>query len=377
VFDWTRITFLESAQNVKSPLRAMTGKTPSTSIARGVSVCLQQGRLFFESADRSALEIRPLLLFYGTLAFAKALVAGHTLQSIATLPQSHGIRDASSSADRVMELAVRISSSGMFQRFNDVAAQLNRFEYFDQESMTQSFMLPTASSSKLDGCQFTLKDILSRIPRLQEIYLRTLNEPANAETAALINPSHHDATYWELRIEDHELFSDRTGLKELVEKWRNRFPVLERLRVVDAFRAWDKASILFANVAVPAGELDDGYLTQQGTRFIATDYPEQNLGIPRLPIQTLIGPDGGSFAVPHSLVRPHGGIYPSIYSLHYLGIFLLSSLVRYRPQTWVHAISRSATAEKPADDQALTLLEEFMKIHSFEVPALIARVFKS
>jgi YaaC-like protein len=377
VNDWTRITFLESAENLKSPLKALTGRTPSTSIAREVGVCVQQGRLFFESAGRSALEIRPLLLFYGTLAFAKALVVGRTLQSIATLPQAHGVKDVSSPSARVMELTVKIGSSGTFQRFNDVAAQLNRFEYFDRESMTQSFMLPAAFSQQIESAQFTLKEILSRIPGLEGIYRRTFHEPANTEAVSMVNPSRHDDTYWELRIDDRELFSDRTSLKELVRKWRDRFPVLERMRVVEAVRAWDNAIVLFGNVAVPPGELDDEWLSQQETRFFATDNPAQNVEVPRLPIESLIGPDGGAFAGARSLISPHQGIYASKYALHYLGMFMLSSLVRYRPQTWVHAISRTATAEKPTDDQALTLLEEFMKTHAAEVPNLIAGVFNS
>jgi len=36
---------------------------------------------------------------------------------------------------------------------------------------------------------------------------------------------------------------------------------------------------------------------------------------------------------------------------------LLSSLVRYRPQIWQNAISRSVTAQSPADDRSLSLIE--------------------
>jgi hypothetical protein len=313
------------------------------------------------------------LLFYGTLAFAKSLVVGRTLQSIATLPQSHGLTDVSSATARLTELAVRIGSSGTFQRFNDVAAELNRFEYFDR-SMTKSFILPAASSAQLDGARFTFKEILSRIPGLQEIYRRTFHEHPNTEALTTMGPSYHDDTYWELRIDDRDVFSDRAGLKRLVRKWRDRFPVLERLRVVEAFRVWDSSLIMFGNVAVPAGELDDEFLTERETSFVAADNPPRNAEIPRLPIQSLIGPDGGSFAGARSVMRPKDGIYASQYSLHYLGMFMLSSLVRYRPQTWVHAISRTTTAERPADDHALTLLEEFMRIHSAEVPTLIADV---
>jgi YaaC-like Protein len=209
--------FPGNAENLKPRIRALTGKTPSTLIARDVGVCLQQGRLFFESAERSDLAIRPLLLFYGTLAFAKALVVGRALQAAATLPQSHGVSDVSSSTARVTELEVRIGSSGTFQRFNDVVARLNRFTYFDRENMTQGFLLRAASSAQLDDVRFTLKEILSRIPGLQGIYQRTFNEPANTEPLSTANPSNGDSTYWEFRIDDRELFSDRASLQALVQ----------------------------------------------------------------------------------------------------------------------------------------------------------------
>jgi hypothetical protein len=48
-------------------------------------------------------------------------------------------------------------------------------------------------------------------------------------------------------------------------------------------------------------------------------------------------------------------------ALQFLGSFLLSSLVRYRPQIWQNSISQSVTAESPADDRALSLIEKFSR----------------
>jgi len=47
-------------------------------------------------------------------------------------------------------------------------------------------------------------------------------------------------------------------------------------------------------------------------------------------------------------------------------------LVRYRPQSWGHAISRSASTELPADDKILALLEQFMEINQTAIPQLIS-----
>jgi len=69
---WHRIRFLESVTHLKALLRARSGRTPLTSVAHEISACLQQGRLFYEAAADAPLEIRPLLLYYGFVAFAKA-----------------------------------------------------------------------------------------------------------------------------------------------------------------------------------------------------------------------------------------------------------------------------------------------------------------
>lgn len=375
VHDWTPIKLLESTANLKAALKSVVGRAPPTSVAREIGVCLQQGRLFYESAEQAGLEIKPLLLFYGTMAFARALVVGRTLHALGTLPQSHGISDASPATARLTDLAVRIHSVGTFQRFNDVVANLNRLKYVDGGSMTQTFVLPTARAGEMVDRQFTVKDILSRIPGLEGLYRRTFHEPANVETISSLNPRFNDSRYWELRIDDHELFHDRAGLKGLVRKWRDRFPVLERWRVVEAIHAWDNSVIMFGNVAVPPAELDEECLSQRGSTFAAADDPPQNPGITRLPFQELINSAGGGLAEGRHFISPLKQIYISKYSLHYLGMFMLSSLVRYRPQTWIHAISRSVTADKASDDQALTLLEEFMRIHTTEIPAMIAHAF--
>ena len=124
--------FLESIENLRPLVERARGRTPSAGLAREMTSCLQQGRLFYESADQSDLAIRPLLLFYGTMAYAKALIALQTLNSLSTLRPAHGINDKSRDDSRVDELEVVIGDhAGTFQAFNDAVAPLNRFTYID------------------------------------------------------------------------------------------------------------------------------------------------------------------------------------------------------------------------------------------------------
>jgi hypothetical protein len=348
----------------------MTGRTPSTTTAREVAVCLQQGRLFFQSAEAGALEIKPLLLFYGTMAFSKALIVSKTSRPLATMPHTHGVTDVSGSGTSLAKLTVRIGTSGTFQQFNDVVAPLNRLNYRGHSAKMPQISVPAALSSELDGLTLTLPEILSRVPGLGRLYRQTFEKPALTDRILLWQSS-YDSTYWILQIYDLD-FSDRNSMATLVQGCRQRYPVLTKWRVVRADR--DGSFILFGNVPVPLNELDEATLPFKGSSFDAKNNPEHDASIPRVPIEKLLSSVGGSTDFSTSLIAPVQGLFISEYSLQYIAMFLLSSLVRYRPQTWGHAITRTFTAEQPADDRALALIEEFMSLHSSTIPELVAEL---
>jgi hypothetical protein len=41
LYDWSKIRFLESTENLKSIVRQSSGRTPSTTAARDITACLQ------------------------------------------------------------------------------------------------------------------------------------------------------------------------------------------------------------------------------------------------------------------------------------------------------------------------------------------------
>src|SRR4051794_19563335 len=106
--DWHQIRFLESAANLKRALKSATGRTPSTTLARSASACLQQGRFYYEAAATAPLEIRPLLLYYGLSSFARAIVICRTERDLPTLNRSHGLRDITADGASITDLRVKI-----------------------------------------------------------------------------------------------------------------------------------------------------------------------------------------------------------------------------------------------------------------------------
>jgi hypothetical protein len=203
--------------------------------------------MFFESASEAPMEIRPLLLYYGMMAFAKSVVSGRGLRHPSTLNQAHGLRDLSSPTARLAALKVKIGGNGTFQDFNDVICEKEGVSYFEN-AMSRRSVLPTAPSVQLNHIHITLKDILARIPGLQDFFQATFGE--EAELLSFILHDHGGPTdLVNLRIDVPTLFEDRHSLRQIVEVVRAKFPTLHRWCFSHAEKAWDKSIIIFQNFA--------------------------------------------------------------------------------------------------------------------------------
>lgn len=370
--DWHRCRFLESTENLKPLVKKRFGRKPSSSIAREIAACLLQGRLFYEAAATSPLEIRPLQQFYGMVGFAKALIVASQLNSLATLRHTHGLQDISAGNSRIAELKLKIDRSGTFQDFNDVVAPLTRLGLVDMVNKSRAIYFPSAKSDKLRGIEISLREILRRIPRLEGLYRQTFGEEALTDLMSLETGSLEND--FRIRVDDQELYAGRDSLKQMVFRWRERFPFLRIWRLHSAQYAWGNSLIYFRNVRnLNINEFSGEYLREQNGTF-----QEQPLaGDENQPFALEDGfcpVAGGLLGGPIYAVAPVQELYFSEFSMQYLALFLLSSLVRYRPQTWTHAISRSVVPGEPADDKSLSLIERFLDINQTEIPEFVVKV---
>ena len=370
-----QLRFLESAENVRRLVRERTGKTLSSGRSRELVACLQQGRQFFEAASSSPLEIRPLIQFYGMVGFARSLVLARRLCALSTLRQAHGLRDVSEANNRIGELCARVDAAGTFVEFNDEISAINRVCYFGTNAQPKSVLLPTAQSSAIVGLQITLKDVLSRLSGLEDLYRYTFSEPPETESLQSLYYREQD-DYFTVQLVDPELFTDRASLATVIARWRTRFPYLARWRVVEASHSWGYSYVTLANIAHPGiDDLSEAALPATEGGFFSTDPLAGNVNVERLPLhECLQGLGGGLSDRAPNAMAPFQGHYLSEFSLAYIGLFLLSSLVRYRPDTWTHAVTRSSLSDKPADDQAIALIQQFLESNLSAVPALIIRM---
>ncbi len=365
--------FLESIDNLKPLVKKRFDKEPSTSIAREITACLQQGRLFYEAAELSSLEIRPLLLFYGMVGFAKALAVSSRQSALSTLKPAHGLTDVSATNSRIADFRVRVESDGTFQEFNDVVAKLTRLCYYDAFDEPHVIYLPSAGREELVGIELSLKEILSRIPGLETLYHLTFMEGAQSSVLTLESGFPGD-NYFRIDVSDPELFNDRESVKRIVCGIRTRFSFLQKWRFTMARRNQGRTVVSFRNTAsLGDAEFSERHLKESGGYYHAFDLAGEQ-GKTFALEEAFCPVAGGQTGGPIRAVSPVGNLHISEFSFHYLGLFLLSTLVRYRPETWTSAISHSMVRNEATDDKALNLIERFLEINTETIPKLVVAV---
>lgn len=369
------IKCLESIEYLKRVLKASVGNVPSSELARQISTCIQQGRMFYEAAAEAPLEIKPLLIFYGIVGFSKGIILGRNFKKIEALPQSHGLSDVSPSNARLEDLELKVATKGTFQVFNDVITEFDGVQIYIK-TMPSYISTPSSKAKKLNGMKISLKSILSRMPGLEEEYSDTFRNMPSVWPCII----HAHNGYVTIRIDDTRIFTDKKSLFELVEKWRRKYPFLNDWCLVHGSRAWGKSVIEFANInRAHVKEDDESFLVEIENGFDAEREVMLNeKKFPRVELRKLLShPFSGGLGASHPhLIERLEKVQISELSLQYMGMFLLSSLVRYRPQTWINSITRLSTKAVGPDDNALALLELFLERVMTTFPEYIAKAFR-
>lgn len=351
--------FLESTTNLRDVLKKSIGRLPSVKIAKDATVCLQHGRLYFDAAKKAPMEIKPLLIFYGMVNFAKSLFIACNFKKLESLHKSHGVKDKSQANARLEELTVEILKQGTFQEFNDTVCTLDCI-FFTKEHMTECVSLPTSNSEILQHKILTLRDILARIPGLESLYSATFGEEAKTMHYSL--GFMEESGYIELRIDDKEIFSDVKSRISIIDKWRRKYSFLNNWYLIAAERAWDYSILVFANVEKKCIKtLSDKVVEEKDGTYHVAGGSLSNVECNYVNFWEILDPVAGGLTNSTYLIEPFDNTHISELTLYYLGMFLLSSLVRYRPQIWGHSISRLVTSDSPSDDKALALIESFME----------------
>lgn len=353
------LQFLESTSNIRTTFAHMHGWRPNERIASDIAACLRQGRLFYQAAHEAPPEIQPLQMHYGMVAYAKALILWSRRTSLNTLKQRHGVADSSEDGQPLSAISVKVEREGTFAAFNDVVASRNRIKIYEGVKEAE-VSLPTAPSESIAGMTFQLDDLLSRIPRLHKSAQRTFGKPAGSLATQI---SEYNGV-WNLRIDTATKITDLDVLRTVVAEWRRSHPFLAHWHFNQSTPAYGSTAITFVATAYRSTELNDDEIQ-------VFPYGIRNMALANLPfedsrLESRLPPLAGGSGISSAAVLPINGVVLSEYSIQYLALHSLSSLVRYRPHIWMKALAGSR------DDHMLALISEFLRINEQAVPHLVA-----
>lgn len=362
------LQFLESTNNLSRLIERKHGWRPSLDQTQEILACLRQGRLFYEISETAPIEIRPLQLFYGMMALAKALIlVTNRRNRLGNLAASHALKDTSAPNSRLADLSANITGRGTFHYFNDVVATTNKLHFIESGANPRSAEMPCARSHSLENLTVNLRCLLSRIPGLENLYEDTFQERANC--CQFFLASQREGT-WNLTVNDSEIPNSRGELRAIVNGWRERYPFLRQWRLAHVAFTWGKVNLQFANSQPDGDDMDDRYFIADNIAYSA--HPDDLARTRFIDFLAQMSPcSGGLNNGDPYMVGSINDHFLSEYSLQYIALFILSSLVRYRPQTWMHSLSRSAMGERRADDAPLALIEKLMSVNLYSMPILV------
>lgn len=171
---WELIANYESFELVKRNYKLRHGRTPNTAHAREIAAPFSHARSYFRSARDAELTVKPLLLYYGVVSLSRGLTLtlSRGLREAALTP-SHGLsaKDWAGSlgGERPDFAGMRIAVTGGGSVV-DLAKSTDHLSLLRANSSAVNYRyacppLPSAA-------EFTLGDLLSREPALQEHYIR-------------------------------------------------------------------------------------------------------------------------------------------------------------------------------------------------------------
>jgi YaaC-like Protein len=356
----TLLRHLESRSAIAARMQALSGRQPNAEQTDFASACLLHGRLFWDSARAASLETKPLLLYYGAAAYAKALVMARRSLRPQDLSQSHGLSCKAGSGPFVGDFSVRANGQGLFQEFNDVVAPLNRIKYYT-DSQPQIRVLPTAASAQLKTFEATLLECLSRVTSLRDAFVLCTQQESNVLWIQFSSQDYFGPMWFRIRTDVQGEFANQQELLATANAVCARFPFLAGWNLGEAANAWGKTVLEFDNCPPqPVQPIGDGR------------WREMNSALCFDPFAAMPPAAGGWADSQAAFVTPIDGQYISEFSLVLAALLALSSIVRYHPHTWTACVHRRPVAGRAIDDSLLPLIVEFMNDVETRFPAFIA-----
>jgi hypothetical protein len=331
---WDVLVNYESHELIRRRYKEQHGREANAAHASEICASFIQGAAYFASAKKADRVVRPLLLYYGVLSLARGtavfLLKG---RREASLSQAHGLITiawgetlAKPSAD-VGDLRVRVAQNGSLHEFANATVNETLLR-LGQNTINQILAQDPLGTDQ----EFTLGDILSRLPELMRQYDRWRSDGKCAFGSIEKNPP-RGSVIINIRKRDGSLNVDRNRVDRIVQH-------LEVESVQEKQDDWCVA------IRVPS----DAIANPRNIPGIWDYVPQDTLGIGSL---CFVGRYPGAW---------FGSKPVSLFALAYI----LGMLARYFPSRWTSLVRNYGN-----DGAAPTLLSAMDTIED-QMPQIVA-----
>ncbi|SOY78705.1 conserved hypothetical protein [Cupriavidus taiwanensis] len=171
---WEALKNYESFELVKNDYFERHGRTPSTAHAREIAAAFAHSRSYFSAAHEAEQTVKPLLLYYGIVSLSRGmtLALSRGLREAALAP-AHGLSvkswndELSKESPDFSVLSVEVNQTGSFLDLVKATGHRSLLRHNSSGVNYRHHNPPITPSS-----QYTLGEVLARLPALQDHYRR-------------------------------------------------------------------------------------------------------------------------------------------------------------------------------------------------------------
>lgn len=333
---WSRLSLFTSREVLERKYHAKHARQLSTGKAKEIISHLEQARQYFESAESAGVLAGPLELYYGVLAFCRAIVLLRSPAAReATLKKGHGLHTTLSGDSSLDQIDVRIEA-GTFEELLDATGNTEQIEIPNWTSGAENATLLgdvrflQALPRPANGDHFRLLELLGRIPRVRQLFGESLAVGPNCHEgwARVMLPEGKEVSF--------TIWADSPG-RPSVEELRQSLGLPDHTTLNEQqYRAY--------------GSIEMSIRAREGEASVYSQLPHI----------------GRTSSWGHSFVERYpGGWSLSRLASYFAASHILSALVRYHPTRWAELVNHER------DDRLLPVISETRRLIQSEFAALV------
>ncbi len=334
---WEHLSVYGSVDVVKQAYFRKHHRQLSAQKAIEITSHILQGRDYFEGVNHASQLTKPLLLYYGVLAFTRAVILFNDPRARETsLSSSHGLQivgwqnTLSLGLKYLPDLQVRFCR-GSFSEFAFVTSNNQNVRAITLlGNRREEDLIAVAGTRDVSTATLTLKDILERLPDLIEIYHRIYEELPRSYLCRAVFVTPPGALEINLR--------DFSGRAPTTQELKRHLALPDDAR----FSVFDKGENLYLHIdRLSRDDMVDSfpYVVSSGSKTF------------------LLAPFSG-------------GLKLSYFSLLFVASYMIGMMVRYFPTVWA-SLSRGING-----DMVFPLLEASVNAVQRQFPVTLLEEFE-